>query len=280
MVSVESVELPYSGYGLYSSYTKTILTSGGTGFLVTEDGYVLTYLGTVEESEIVKITIGEDEYEADVVATDEIGGIQFGDNDNLSAMVANLIDADILVLLTDTEGLYTSNPQLNPDARLISKVSKIDSRIQRLASKTTSAYGVGGMSTKIAAAKLATSSGVTVVIADGRLYIMGYVGEGPDLQEGLACFDAETGEKLWQRLLNDFLSDIIYNRYATANPAIDPETGNVYMQGTQGILAAFTADGQPQVRVFLVAGPVYRKAALKHTEPDTTGDVQLTSKGK
>ena len=106
--------------------------------------------------------------ENDVVATDEIGGIQFGDNDNLSAMVANLIDADILVLLTDTEGLYTSNPQLNPDARLISKVSKIDSRIQRLASKTTSAYGVGGMSTKIAAAKLATSCGMTVVIASGK----------------------------------------------------------------------------------------------------------------
>ena len=71
MVSVTSVELPYSGYGLYSSYTKTILTSGGTGFLVTEDGYVLTYLGTVQESEIVKVTVGEDEYEADVVATDE-----------------------------------------------------------------------------------------------------------------------------------------------------------------------------------------------------------------
>ena len=71
MVSITSVELPYSGYGRYSAYTKTILTSGGTGFIVTDDGYVMTYLGTVEESEIVKITIGEDEYEADVVATDD-----------------------------------------------------------------------------------------------------------------------------------------------------------------------------------------------------------------
>jgi serine protease Do len=71
MVSVTSVELPYSGYGLYSSYTKTIIQSGGTGFIVTEDGYVLTYLGTVEDSEIVKVTLGEDEYEADVVATDD-----------------------------------------------------------------------------------------------------------------------------------------------------------------------------------------------------------------
>ncbi len=83
----------------------------------------------------------------------------------------------------------------------------------------------------------------TPVIANGKLYIMGYLGEGANLQEGVVCFDAETGRKLWQHLFNDFLSDIIYNRYATASPAIDPETGNVYVQGTQGILAAFTAEG-------------------------------------
>ena len=86
----------------------------------------------------------------------------------------------------------------------------------------------------------------TPVIANGRLYIMGYIGEAidPDLQEGVACFDAETGKKLWQQLYNDFISDTVYLRYATAAPAIDPETGNVYAQGTQGILAAFNADGK------------------------------------
>ena len=85
----------------------------------------------------------------------------------------------------------------------------------------------------------------TPVIANGRLYINGYLGEGADLQEGLTCFDAETGRQIWQHLFNDFISDTIYLRYATASPAVDPETGNVYMQGTQGILAAFTADGKP-----------------------------------
>ena len=84
----------------------------------------------------------------------------------------------------------------------------------------------------------------TPVIANGRLYIMGYLGDGPDLQEGVACFDAETGKKLWQQLYNDFISDTIYLRYATASPAIDSETGNVYIQGTQGILAGFTPDGK------------------------------------
>src|SRR5215472_11821659 len=83
------------------------------------------------------------------------------------------------------------------------------------------------------------------VLANGRLYAMGYLGQGADLQEGVACFDAESGQKIWQQLYNDYLSDTIYLRYATASPAIDPETGDVYMQGTQGILAAFSADGQP-----------------------------------
>lgn len=82
------------------------------------------------------------------------------------------------------------------------------------------------------------------VIANGKLYIMGYQGEGPDLQEGVACFDAETGKKLWQQLFNDFLSDVVYLRYANSSPAIDPETGNVYIQNSSGLFAAFTADGK------------------------------------
>jgi len=82
------------------------------------------------------------------------------------------------------------------------------------------------------------------VLAGGKLYAMGYQGTDSDLQEGIACFDAATGQKLWQHLYNDYLSDTIYLRYATASPAIDPETGNVYIQGTQGILAAFSSDGK------------------------------------
>src|SRR5690348_8133229 len=83
------------------------------------------------------------------------------------------------------------------------------------------------------------------VLANGKLYAMGYQGQGPDLQEGVACFDAETGKKLWQQLFNDYLSDTIYLRYATASPTLDPQTGNVYIQGSQGILAGFSSDGKP-----------------------------------
>jgi glutamate 5-kinase len=106
--------------------------------------------------------------ENDVVAVDEIQEAKFGDNDNLSAMVANLIDADLLMMLTDIAGLYDADPQCHPDARLIPQVDRIDSEIERLAADTPSKMGTGGMATKIEAAKLATASGVAVVIADGR----------------------------------------------------------------------------------------------------------------
>ena len=106
--------------------------------------------------------------ENDVVAVDEIQGAKFGDNDNLSAMVANLVDADLLLILSDIEGLYTADPHLHPEALLIPEVKKIDSKIDGLVTNTASALGTGGMVTKIEAAKLATSSGVTVIIADGR----------------------------------------------------------------------------------------------------------------
>ena len=82
------------------------------------------------------------------------------------------------------------------------------------------------------------------VIANGRLYINGYTGDGPDLREGVTCFDAETGKVIWQHLENDFLSDIIYLRYATGSPTVDAETGNVYVQGTQGMLTCFSAEGK------------------------------------
>jgi len=105
--------------------------------------------------------------ENDVVAVDELDEAKFGDNDNLSAMVANLVDADLLLLLTDIAGLHTADPRLDPGAQLISEVKRIDAEIERLADKA-GALGIGGMVTKIEAARLATASGVTVIIADGR----------------------------------------------------------------------------------------------------------------
>jgi glutamate 5-kinase len=100
--------------------------------------------------------------ENDTVATLEI---KVGDNDNLSALAANLIAANLLVLLTDQQGLYDADPRINPDARLINVVEHIDESIFQLAGGSTTGLGTGGMFTKIQAAKLATQSGTPTVIA-------------------------------------------------------------------------------------------------------------------
>ncbi|HWO94591.1 MAG TPA: glutamate 5-kinase [Dehalococcoidia bacterium] len=106
--------------------------------------------------------------ENDVVAIEEIGERTIGDNDTLSALVANLVDADLLAILTDIGGLYTRDPRRDGDASLIPRVERVDEHIERLAGAAGTARGRGGMLTKVRAAALATASGVDVVIADGR----------------------------------------------------------------------------------------------------------------
>ena len=106
--------------------------------------------------------------ENDVVSIEEIAEKNIGDNDNLSAQVANLVDADLLLLLTDIAGLYSADPGRDPSARLIEEVPVIDRSIMEAATGAPGARGTGGMRTKIEAAKLATQHGTHVVIADGR----------------------------------------------------------------------------------------------------------------
>lgn len=86
--------------------------------------------------------------------------------------------------------------------------------------------------------------GGTPVMADGRLYAFGFYGETGLVEETLLCLDAETGEKIWEHRFADYISDIVYNRYAIGAPTIDPESGNVYLQSTNGHLMAFTGDGE------------------------------------
>jgi glutamate 5-kinase len=102
--------------------------------------------------------------ENDTVAVEEI---KVGDNDNLSAQIAVLLNAALLVILTDQDGLYDRDPRLE-GAKLISRVDQIDDQIRTLAGMSVSGLGVGGMATKIQAAQLATRSGIRVVIANGR----------------------------------------------------------------------------------------------------------------
>lgn len=102
--------------------------------------------------------------ENDAVATEEI---KVGDNDNLSALVAILAEADMLILLTDQRGLFTADPRTNPNAQLIPEVYTIDETLRQLAGGSVSGLGVGGMATKLQAADVARRAGADVVIAAG-----------------------------------------------------------------------------------------------------------------
>ncbi len=104
--------------------------------------------------------------ENDTVSTYEM---QFGDNDTLSAIVASLVEADLLILLSDIDGLYTDDPHKNPNAKLIDVVEQMDDSLFAMAKDSTgSDVGTGGMATKLAAAQIATSSGADMIIANGE----------------------------------------------------------------------------------------------------------------
>ena len=103
--------------------------------------------------------------ENDTVVTDEI---RFGDNDRLAALVANLIDADALIILTDKDGMYDANPDIDSNAKLISQAHASDSSLDTQAGTSNGALGRGGMQTKLEAARLASRSGCNTVIAGGR----------------------------------------------------------------------------------------------------------------
>ncbi|GAA6169296.1 glutamate 5-kinase [Sessilibacter corallicola] len=104
--------------------------------------------------------------ENDTVVTDEI---RFGDNDSLAALVANLVDADLLVILTDQDGMYTADPRSNPDATLISETDANAAELDAMAGGGTGALGTGGMQTKVRAARLAARSGTDTLIVGGKI---------------------------------------------------------------------------------------------------------------
>ena len=116
--------------------------------------------------ELLKLGVIPIVNENDTISTYEI---QFGDNDTLSAVVAALIQADLLILLSDIDGLYTDDPHENPDAKFISIVENLDDHFMQMGKSTTgSKVGTGGMATKLTAAEIATAAGTYMIIANGK----------------------------------------------------------------------------------------------------------------
>ncbi|MDF2473282.1 MAG: glutamate 5-kinase [Anaerocolumna sp.] len=117
--------------------------------------------------------------ENDTVSTDEI---EFGDNDTLSAIVTALVHGDLLILLSDIDGLYTDDPHKNPEAKFIDYVEIIDDSLIEMGKGSNSLVGTGGMSTKISAARIATDSGADMVIANGDdVYVINDIIEGKNI---------------------------------------------------------------------------------------------------
>tara|TARA_R110002110_G_scaffold415748_1_gene654804 strand:+ start:33784 stop:34905 length:1122 start_codon:yes stop_codon:yes gene_type:complete len=155
-VLVQSYETAFAGHGIASA--QVLL---GHDDVIARDRY-LNARGTLKT--LLRLGVVPVVNENDTVVTDEI---RFGDNDTLAALVANLIDADALVLLTDQQGLFDADPRTNPQAELVSLCDVHDARLDSMAGEG-GALGRGGMVTKLRAARLAARSGTETVIASGR----------------------------------------------------------------------------------------------------------------
>ena len=149
---------------LFSEYQQTTAQILMTKDTVANNLSRMNALNTFQE--LMKMNVIPIVNENDTVSTYEI---QFGDNDTLSAIVAALMDADLLILLSDIDGLFTDDPNQNPDARFIDIVEEIDQHLLDMGKDSTgSSMGTGGMTTKLEAARLATEAGVDMIIANGE----------------------------------------------------------------------------------------------------------------
>ena len=192
--------------------------------------------------------------ENDVVAVDEL---KIGDNDNLSAIVASIVDADVLLILSDVNGLYTANPQTDPNAKLVEVVRDITPEIEASAGGVGSKVGTGGMATKIQAAKVAVNSGTAMIIASGDApnvihnAMLGnnigtlFLPKDSKLQfrKRWLAFGAKIGGKI---IIDDGCSNAVVQKNSSLLPA-----GITEVQGTFDVgatIAVFTQQGREIAR--------------------------------
>ena len=185
--------------------------------------------------------------ENDTVATDEI---RFGDNDTLAALVTNLVEADCLIILTDTEGVYESDPRKTPDARLIPEADASDSSLDTKAGGAGSSLGRGGMITKILASRRAARSGADTVIASGKVM---------NILERLNC-----GERIGTRLLANTTTIAAKKQWLADHVQV---SGSVRLDS--GAVAAIKISGRSLLPIGVtdVSGNFERGAVVTCLEP-------------
>lgn len=160
--AIGQCELMYTYDKLFGEYHHTVAQLLITGDDVANEKRYNNFRNTM--SRLLELGVLPIINENDTVATDEI---VIGDNDTLGAIVARSVDADILMLLSDIDGLYTADPHKDPEAKLINKVTRLDDSIYALAGVSASGQGTGGMVTKLHAAKICMECGCSMVIANG-----------------------------------------------------------------------------------------------------------------
>lgn len=161
--AIGQCELMYTYDKLFSEYNHTVAQILITGAFVAIEDYGKNLNNTLFrllEQGVIPIV-----NENDTVATEEI---IIGDNDTLGAIIANRVNADLLIILSDIDGFFTGDPNTDPTAERISVVEKVTDELEALAGKPGSRLGTGGMVTKIRAARLVTENGIEMVIANGK----------------------------------------------------------------------------------------------------------------
>ena len=185
--------------------------------------------------------------ENDAVALDQVLATRIGENDSLSAYVANLIDADLLVMLTDVEGLFDADPRIKPDASLLERVERIDPAVEALGGGANGP-GTGGMATKLRAALIATQAGVDVVVANGRKQdVLMAVANG----ESRGTFFPAPGDRMESRkrwILAHVLQDAHIIVDAGAATALKGQGRSLLPAGVAGVVGEFQRGDAVEIR--------------------------------
>ena len=166
LAAIGQCELMFMYDKLFGEYNQMVAQVLLTGDVVEQPRSRRNVENTFRE--LIELGIIPVVNENDTVAIDELVGSHFGDNDTLSAVVAQLVEADALVILTDIDGLYDSDPRKNPDARRIPVVKEITDEVRALAGGAGSNRGTGGMATKIKAAEIANRQGIPCCVVSGE----------------------------------------------------------------------------------------------------------------
>lgn len=165
VAAVGQCELMHIYDDMFEKYSVTVAQILLTKTIINNHGHCDNFKNTVES--LISMGVIPIINENDTIAIDELE-LEIGENDSLSALVAELVEADLLLILSDIDALYDDNPRINPDAKPITYVEKITPEIEKVAGGAGSNLGTGGMSTKINAGKIAAAAGIDMVIMNGK----------------------------------------------------------------------------------------------------------------